>query len=89
MGLGFFAWRCARASDLCRHSARRFEWLLLVVAWTMPLQSVAARVIPEMGHWTPAVLALLLSMIVYRCKQQTVPPPERGEFRVWGRAVHP
>jgi len=74
--------------DLCRHSARRFEWLLLVVAWTMPLQSVAARVIPEMGHWTPAVLALLLSMIVYRCKQHTVPPAERGESRVWGRAVH-
>ncbi|WP_369122798.1 glycosyltransferase family 87 protein [Trinickia soli] len=74
--------------DLCRHSARSFEWLLLVVAWAMPLQSVAARVIPGVGHWTPAVLVLLLTLIVCRHKQQTVQPDEDGISDVCDRTAH-
>jgi hypothetical protein len=54
------------AVDLYRHRARPFEWGLLVVAWTMPLQSVAATMIQGVEHWTPAVLMLLLGVIVHR-----------------------
>ncbi|MBU6490473.1 MAG: hypothetical protein KGQ57_22000, partial [Burkholderiales bacterium] len=65
--------------DLYRHAARTFEWLLLVVAWAMPLQSVAARLIQGMGQWTPAVLGLFLVLIVCRHKQRAAQPGERGK----------
>ncbi|RDU98594.1 glycosyltransferase family 87 protein [Trinickia dinghuensis] len=66
------------AVDLYRHRARPFEWLLLVVAWVMPLQSVAATMIEGVGHWTPSVLVLLLSLIVYRHKQKTLRLADHG-----------
>lgn len=68
--------------DLCRHAARRFEWCLLAVAWAMPLQSVAGKLIPALGQWTPAVLVLLLSLIVYRHKQRTMKAAEHGNADV-------
>ncbi|MDG0025748.1 glycosyltransferase family 87 protein [Trinickia sp. Y13] len=74
--------------DMYRHSARGFEWLLLVVAWAMPLQSVAATMKPGVGHWTPGVLALLLTLIVCRHKQQTVQPAEHGKSDVCDRTAH-
>jgi hypothetical protein len=52
--------------DFYRHGARTVEWGLLVVAWTMPLQSIAAAMFPGLEHWTPAVLLLLLGVIVLR-----------------------
>lgn len=54
--------------DMYRHCARPFEWVLLGVAWVMPLQSVAATMIDGMGQWTPAILVLLLCLIVGRYK---------------------
>jgi hypothetical protein len=67
--------------DFYRHSARTFQWLLLAVAWAMPLQSVAATAVQGVGHWTPAVLVLLLAVIVARHQQPVVQPAERVGMR--------
>lgn len=64
--------------DLYRHSGRGLEWFLLVAAWAMPLQSVAATMTREVGQWAPAVLVLLLFLIVRRHGRQALQPAEQG-----------
>lgn len=79
------------AVDLYRQSARTLEWLLLVVAWAMPLQSVAATIIEGVGHWTPAVLVLLLFLIAYRHqhrrRHRAELPAEQGQLDRYDRAA--
>ncbi|MGN6652481.1 glycosyltransferase family 87 protein [Trinickia sp.] len=81
------------AVDLYRHAGRAFEWLLLVAAWAMPLQSVAATMIEGLGHWTPAVLVLLLCLIVFRHRNRhpAGQTAEHGRSKLSdlsGRAAH-
>ena len=76
------------AVDLYRHAARTFEWLVLVVAWAMPLQSVAATMIEPVGHWTPGVLVVLLCLIVSRHRRRAVQQAEHRKSDRYDRAAH-
>lgn len=73
--------------DLYRHSGRGFEWLSLLAAWAMPLQSVAATMTPGVGQWAPEVLVWLLFLIVRRHGRQALQPAKQGNVSGYDRLV--
>jgi hypothetical protein len=60
------------AVDMNKKGSLRCEIALLIAAWFMPAQALAARWFPFVGQWPPAVLLVVLVVLGLIVRQASV-----------------